>query len=86
MALAIAIFAIVHPGRTLTGADSEFSKLLVEKGARRWWCCGRRKRTKKDVDFEMHDLGADGADVESDGTRNRRESDRQQLRSHGGRV
>ena len=86
MVLAITIFAIIHPGRTLTGADSEFSKLLVEKGARRWWCCGRRVRTKKDLDFEMPDVGADGADLENDVTKKRRESDRQQLWSQGGRV
>lgn len=53
MVLAIGTFAVFHPGRTLVGPESEFSKLLVEKGGRRWWCCGRRARTKFDLDVEM---------------------------------
>lgn len=56
--LAIGVLAIVHPGRVLTGLESEFDKLIVEKGERRWWCCGRRRRTKIDPDFmEMEDQG-----------------------------
>ena len=53
MVLAIGIFAIFHPGRTLVGPEGEFSKLVVQKGRRRWWCCGRRVRTKLDPDVEM---------------------------------
>ncbi|KAK0745678.1 RTA1 domain-containing protein [Schizothecium vesticola] len=53
MVLAIGIFAVFHPGRTLVGPEGEFSKLVVQKGGRRWWCFGRRARTKLDPDFEM---------------------------------
>lgn len=52
MVLAVGIFATFHPGRTLAGPESEFSKLIVQKGQRRWWCCGRRVRTKLDPDFD----------------------------------
>jgi hypothetical protein len=52
MALAIGIFTVIHPGRTFTGSGSEFTKLIIQKGKRRWWCCGRRARTKLDPDFE----------------------------------
>jgi len=65
----------------LTGVESEFSKMHVEKGARRWWCCGRRVRTKVDLDFEMCDNGADrinGERIE------RRESDGERLWRQGG--
>ncbi|KAH7354524.1 RTA1 domain-containing protein [Plectosphaerella cucumerina] len=53
MVLAIGIFAPIHPGRTLTGPESEFSALIVQKGKRRWWCCGRRVRTRFDPDLEL---------------------------------
>lgn len=51
--LTIGTFAVIHPGRTLTGPESEFSALVIQKGKRRWWCCGRRARTKLHPDFEM---------------------------------
>ena len=54
MVLAIGTFAVIHPGRTLIGPESEFSQLIVQKGDRRWWCCGRRARSKLDPDVEMH--------------------------------
>lgn len=57
MLLAIFFLALFHPGRYLRGPDSDFSKLLIEKGARRWWCCGLRKRTKTDPDFELEEAG-----------------------------
>jgi len=53
MVLAIGAFAAIHPGRTLIGPESEFSRMIVQKGKRQWWCCGRRTRTKLDPDFEM---------------------------------
>jgi hypothetical protein len=77
MVLAIGTFAVVHPGRRLTGPESEFRKLIVEKGYRTWWCCGRRSRTKIDPDFEMCDL---------DDLSSRRRSDRQHLRDPSERV
>lgn len=52
MVLAIGTFAAIHPGRTLTSPESEFSALVVHKGKRRWWWCGRRARTTLDPDFE----------------------------------
>jgi len=55
MLLAITVFAVFHPGRSLVGPESEFSKMIVEKGKRRWWCCGRRTRTKIDPDVEMNE-------------------------------
>ncbi|KAL3427028.1 RTA1 domain-containing protein [Phlyctema vagabunda] len=55
MSLALAIFVLIHPGRFLVGPESEFSKLVTEKGRRRWWCLGRRRRTKIDPDFELDD-------------------------------
>jgi len=68
MVIAIGIFAIVHPGRTLTGPESEFSRLIIQKGERRWWCCGRRARTKLDPDFEM-DEGVGGGPGSPPGAR-----------------
>src|SRR5690348_5030997 len=59
MVLAIGTFAVIHPGRTLTGSESEFSRLIIEKGKRRWWCCGRRARTKLAQDFEMNNWAED---------------------------
>lgn len=60
MILATGMFAIVHPGRSLTEPESEFTKLIIQKGNRNWWCCGRRTRTKIDPDFEMSDWSEDG--------------------------
>jgi hypothetical protein len=77
MVLAIGTFAIFHPGRTLTGPESEFSRLIVKKGHRRWWCCGRRSRTKIDPDFEMCDL---------DDLSSRRRSDRQHFWDSSERI
>jgi hypothetical protein len=70
MILAIGMFAIIHTGRSLNEPESEFSKLIVKKGYRRWWCCGRRSRMKIDPDFEMCDW---------DDLNSRRQSDRQHL-------
>jgi hypothetical protein len=53
MMIAIGALVLVHPGRFLVGQNSEFSKLKVVKGKRRWWCCGRRSRSKIDIDFEL---------------------------------
>jgi hypothetical protein len=61
MTLALAIFAIIHPGRSLLGSESEFTKLFIQKGHRRWWCCGRRTRTRIDPDFEMSEWNEDGS-------------------------
>jgi hypothetical protein len=61
MILATGMFAFIHPGRSLTEPESEFSKLIVQKGDRNWWCCGRRTRTKIDPDFEMSEWPEDGA-------------------------
>lgn len=46
MALALIVLNVMHPGRYLTGEGSEFAKPLITKGDRRWWCCGKRRRTK----------------------------------------
>jgi hypothetical protein len=54
-------FAIIHPGRSLTGPESEFTKLITKKGDRNWWCCGRRTRIKIDPDFEMSAWSEDEA-------------------------
>jgi hypothetical protein len=77
MILATGMFAIIHPGRSLTEPESEFAKLIVKKGNRRWWCCGRRSRTKIDPDFEMCDL---------DDLNSRRRSDRQRLWDSSERI
>jgi hypothetical protein len=61
MILATGITAIIHPGRSLTEPESEFSKLIVQKGYRRWWCCGRRTRTKIDPDFQVDERTEDEA-------------------------
>lgn len=53
MLIALGALAAVHPGRLMIGDESEFSKLKVIKGKRRWWCCGLRKTTKIDLDFEL---------------------------------
>ena len=46
MILALSVLNAMHPGRYLVGEESEFAKPIVTKGGRRWWCCGRRQRTK----------------------------------------
>lgn len=60
MLVALGAFAVVHPGSVLVGEESEFSKLKVVKGKRRWWCCGRRSRTKIDLDFELPSMSEAG--------------------------
>lgn len=59
MILAIGLFAAIHPGRALTGPESEFSDLIVQKGQRRWWCCGRRARIKIDPDNGFVEYGTE---------------------------
>lgn len=54
MLIAMITFIAIHPGRVFVGEESEFSKLEVTKGGRRWWCCGKRSRRKVDIDFEMN--------------------------------
>ena len=83
MLLCVLLLALFHPGRFLVGPDSEFSKLRVEKGARRWWCCGLRKRTKVDPDFEMSDEASGEADPLKERRRrgSRRESRRESRRA-----
>ena len=53
MCLALAFLAIFHPGRYLRGEGAEFAKPIVTKGDRRWWCCGRRKRTRVDPAYDV---------------------------------
>lgn len=60
MILATGILAIFHPGRSLTGPESEFSKMITQKGYRRWWCLGRRTRRDIDPDFQMNERSEDG--------------------------
>lgn len=78
MVLVIGVFAIAHPGRTLTGSESEFSEEIIKRGHRRWWCCGRRSRTKTDPDFETCDLDdLSGAPTRtSSGHKTKRKSER----------
>ena len=52
MFLALFSLAVIHPGRYLRGPGSEFAKPIVTKGARRWWCCGRRRRTRVQPDYD----------------------------------
>lgn len=52
MFLALFSLAVIHPGRYLRGPGSEFTKPIVTKGAKRWWCCGRRKRTRVHPDYD----------------------------------
>ncbi|KFZ04014.1 hypothetical protein V502_10479 [Pseudogymnoascus sp. VKM F-4520 (FW-2644)] len=52
MFLALLSLAAIHPGRYLRGPGSEFAKPIVTKGARRWWCCGRRRRTRVQPDYD----------------------------------
>lgn len=52
MFLSISALAVIHPGRYLRGPGSEFAKPIVTKGDRRWWCCGRRKRTRVHPDYD----------------------------------
>jgi hypothetical protein len=60
MFLALFSLAAIHPGRYLRGPSSEFAKPIVTKGARRWWCCGRRKRTRVQPDYDTPKTGGQG--------------------------
>ncbi|KFZ10962.1 hypothetical protein V501_04960 [Pseudogymnoascus sp. VKM F-4519 (FW-2642)] len=60
MFLALFSLAAIHPGRYLRGPGSEFAKPIVTKGARRWWCCGRRKRTRVQPDYDTPKTGGQG--------------------------
>ena len=72
MFLALLSLAVIHPGRYLRGPESEFAKIIVTKGARRWWCCGRRRRTRVDPDYdvpkpESNEMGRGGANTRDGG-------------------
>jgi hypothetical protein len=61
MCLALTFLAVFHPGRFLRGPGSEFAKPIVTKGDRRWWCCGRRSRTRVDPAYDEPKWPADAS-------------------------
>lgn len=52
MVICLLTLAVVHPGYFLRGPGSEFAKPIITKGAPRWWCCGRRRRTVVQPGYE----------------------------------
>lgn len=51
--IAMTLFLLIHPGRILIGEESEFSKLGLEEGERRWYHFGIGSRRQTDPDVEL---------------------------------